>query len=68
MGMISEILAENEMKALAKVLHAAMDSHKHEIIDFCRKHIWPLYEGAASEAFVAVEPVLRQIYSTKECK
>lgn len=51
MGMFSEIHAQNEADELEKILLAAIEENKSDVIAFCKQHILPLYTSAISETF-----------------
>lgn len=62
MGIFSEIHAEMEAKGLQKPLLAAIESENKDIIEFCKKYIYPLYSYAAGDSFST------ELYNSKEFK
>lgn len=47
--MFSEIAAEGHAKALEPVLKAAIETGDEKIIEFCKQHLWPVYQDDVGE-------------------
>lgn len=51
MGMFSEIAAEGHARSLEPVLKAAVDTGDEKIIEFCKQHLWPVYQEDVGETW-----------------
>ena len=51
MGMFSEIHAEGEAIEYEKILIEGIKSNNNDIFEFCKKHIYPKYQSALSDAW-----------------
>jgi len=55
MGIHSEVAAERNATALKKILNAAKKTKNKEVVDFCRKHLFPWYQSELGEAWLKEE-------------
>ena len=64
MGLVSETLAAAEAERLENVLREAVNEPV-AVINFCRKHVWPLYLSAIGDSWNMrkISEALRSIYA-----
>lgn len=65
MGMHGEIHAAMNAEQLSKVLTAAIETGNSDVIEFCRKHVAPLYWDNVGESwgsYTEKNPQLRDVF------